>query len=114
MIFREWLFKIASVLSLVIGAYHLVGIFYPVNSSSPPRHFVLLCICLICAYGFIKRTKFFAILFFVLLIQQFISHGQSLITEWSSNRIDWISLMLLIFMPLLLVSLFIDLKSKSL
>jgi hypothetical protein len=114
MVYREWLFKIVSALCLIIAAYHLVGIFYPINASPSWRHFVFVGICLVCVYGFIKRPKFFVYFFFVLLVQQFISHGQSLKTQWFDyNEIDWISLLLLIFMPFLLVSLFIDSKSKS-
>jgi hypothetical protein len=115
MVFREWLFKIVSALSLIIAVYHTVGILYPINSSPPSRHFVFVFICLICVYGFIKRPKVFIYFFFILLVQQFISHGRSLIVQWSDyNTIDWVSLLLLILMPFIFFNLFIDLKSKSL
>jgi hypothetical protein len=114
MVYREWLFKIVSVLCLFIGAYHVVGIFYPINSSPPLRHGVFVGVCLICAYGFIKRSKFFIYFFSALLVQQFISHGGSLITQWFDYReLDWISLLILIFMPFVLINLFIDLKASG-
>jgi phosphoglycerol transferase MdoB-like AlkP superfamily enzyme len=113
MAYRPWLFNVAAGLSLVIAAYHVTGIFYPINSSPPWRHFIFACICLFCFYGFIKRPVYFTYFFFVLLIQQVYSHGSFLLSQWHDyNKVDWISLLLLIFLPVLFFNLLLDLRSK--
>ncbi len=114
MTYRYWLFKVISILSVVIAIYHFVGIFYPINSSPPWRHSIFVCVCLFCCYGFVKRPKYFNYFFFVLLVQQFYSHGLYLLSQWSDyNKVDWISLLLLVFLPVIFFALIIDLKSKS-
>ncbi len=109
MVFRDRLFKVVTVVSLLIAMYHLVGIFFPINESPPWRHAVFVIVCIFCAYGFIKRPTYFIYLFAVLFLQQFFSHGQSLVFQWSEyHKIDWVSFMLLIFMPFPLICLVID------
>src|ERR1041385_2783035 len=71
MVYRQLLFKVVSVLSLVIAAYHFVGIFYQINSSPSWRHALFVCICLFCYYGFAKRPKYFIYIFLALSVQQF-------------------------------------------
>ena len=44
MTYRYWLFKVLSILSVVIAIYHFVGIFYPINSSPPWRHLRWSCL----------------------------------------------------------------------
>ena len=111
--YRTWLFKGAFAFSLAAAVYHLVGVFYPINSSPPWRHGVFVGVCLFCSYGFTTRPKYFVYLFAVLFVQQVFSHGQYLVTRWMDhNRVDWNSLVLLTFMPILLVGLINELSAQ--
>jgi hypothetical protein len=111
---RQLLFKILSVLAFVLAAYHFVGIFYQINPSPPWRHALFVCICLLCSYGFIKRPKYFAYIFLALCVQQFYSHGSFLLSQWSDySKVDWISLLLLIFLPVIFAALVRDSKTKN-
>ena len=109
--YRSELFKIASLLSMAVAVFHLVGIFYPINSSPSWRHLLFVFIALFCSYGLVKRPKYFAYFFFLLIVQQFYSHGGSLISQWSKHQtIDWVSLLLLIFLPVIFLNLILDSK----
>lgn len=104
--YRTWLFSVTSFLSLVVAAYHVVGIFYPIDPSPAGRHFIFVCICLFCSYGLIKRPPYFIYFFFVLVVQQYYSHGNHLLNQWNDfHRIDWIDLLLLIFLSIIFVQL---------
>ena len=110
--YRTRLFKIASLLSLLAAVYHLVGIFYPINSSPAWRHLLFVCVALFCSYGLTKRPKYFVYFFFLLVVQQFYSHGGSLINQWIQyHTIDWISLVLLLFLPVIFFNLILESKS---
>jgi len=106
--------KVASLLSIVVALYHVIGIFYPINSSPPWRHFSFTCVSLFCSYGFAKRPKYFIYFFFLLLVQQYYSHGGYLLSQWFDyGKIDWISLVLLLLLPILFYSLLMDRKSQK-
>src|SRR5258706_13107416 len=109
MLNRSLLFKITSLLSIAIAVYHLIGVFYSINSSPPWRHFIFACVCLFCGYGFTKRPKYFVYFFFALVAQQYYSHGSSLWSQWFRYaKIDWISLALLTSMSIILYNLIVD------
>jgi hypothetical protein len=93
MAYRQVLFKVVSVFSILIAAYHFVGIFYQINQS-----------------GFVKRPKYFVYIFLVLTVQQFYSHGSYFFSQWFDyNKVDWISLFLLVFLPIIFFNLILDL-----
>jgi len=111
---RKTLFRIFALLALLLAAYHLVGIFYPINSSPYWRHLIFVLLNLFCAYGLIARPKFFNYFFFLLMLQQFYSHGGSLLNQWSARKsIDWASLFVLIFLIVIFVNLILEAKSDS-
>jgi hypothetical protein len=114
MTYRIWLFKIVSVLSAVIGLYHAICIFYPLDSSPGWRHAIFVCISLFCFYNFKNRPEYFVYFFFAVLIQQAYSHGSYLLRQWNDyGKIDWISVLLLIFLPVVFFNLVIDSRSRA-
>jgi len=103
-----------SILSLMVAAYHFVEIFYPIDPAPPWRHMIFVGISLFCCYGLVKRPKYFVYCFFVLLLQQFYSHGNYLLSQWYDfNKIDWISAVLLPFLLIIFFNLIMDLKTRS-
>jgi hypothetical protein len=114
--YRTGLFKTGSFLLLVAAVYHLTGIFYPIypiNSSPVWRHTLFACVDLFCVYGLLKRPTYFVYFFFSLMVQQFYSHGGSLIQQWNENHmIDWISLLILIILPVFFINLILESRSR--
>lgn len=102
-------FQIYAGLSILVGCFHLIGIFYPLNSSPAWRHALFVGINLFCAYGFLKRPRFFVYFFFLLLLQQIYSHGGSAVAMWTQHHIiSWFDLAVVLFMSLAFVLLVID------
>lgn len=113
MISKKQVFHLATFLTFIVGSYHLIGIFYKVNDATPAHHALFTVINFICVYGFIKRPKFFVFAFGVLVIQQYYSHGSSLIEHWQTyHTINWIDFFILFFAPIFLVYLVIDWRER--
>lgn len=111
--YRPLLFRIASLLAFIAAAYHFIGLFYPVNSAPLWRHLLFIFIDSLCAYGLMKRPNYFVYFFFLFLVQQFYTHGGRLLNQWNDHHtIDWISILVLLFMPTVFVNLILELKQR--
>ena len=110
---RTVLFKMFAVLSFFVAVYHLVGVFYKVNDSPVWRHLLFVAINLFCVYGILKRPGYFVYLVALLLVQQYYSHGISLVKMWMEKKqVDWISLLVLLLLPIIFICLVEDHKMK--
>lgn len=90
----------------VAAFYHFAGIFIHVNDASVLRHALFVMIDMYCIYGFVFRPRYFNLFFSVLTIQQIYTHGSQLAMLWSlEHRIHWISLAVIILIPLGLAKL---------
>ena len=68
---------------------------------------------LLCIYGILKRPVWFIYFFTVLFVQQVYGHGSDIAQQWLKYKtIDWISLLVLLFLPLIFVSLIVDSVKK--
>jgi hypothetical protein len=106
---KRILFIVLAGLCGIAALYHTTGIFYTVNSSPAWRHGLFIVINLICIYGLMKRPRWFIWFFFLLLLQQLYSHGSDIIGHWKlEHRIDWISMVVIILMPLIFILLVSD------
>lgn len=105
----NWREKTNLLFGLMFGLaafYHLTGIFIHVNDASILRHALFVLIDMYCIYGFMFRPGYFNLVFSVLTIQQIYTHGTYLVTLWSlEHRIHWISLAVIILVPLGLAKL---------
>lgn len=112
--FRNYLFIVLAIGALLAAVYHMVGLFYPINDAPVWRHALFVAINLLLAICLYKRPAFFLPLFALLMLQQFYSHGTELITAWSAeHRVDWPSVLVLIFLPITLYALWVDYRSKK-
>ncbi len=103
------IFILLEIALAIAAVYHLSGLFYRVNDSSVLRHAAFAGIDLFCVYGFLKRPKYFILFFTVFTLQQYFSHGPYLINTWISHgEVHWISLFVLILLPLGWISLIRD------
>jgi len=106
-----WYFSIVIV---IFGIYHLIGIFYKINDSPPLRHFIFFVLSVFGVYGVLKRPRYFVHLFPILVGQQLYSHGGDFINYWNTyHRLDWISLFVIVFLPTLYVFLVVDMNKKN-
>lgn len=106
---KDIFFVVFAILAAVAALYHFIGNFYKINSSSVRRHIFFIFISIICVYGLLKRPAWFILFFFVLLVQQLYSHGGDIIWHWRHGyHIDWISVAVLTFMPVVFVLLLLD------
>ena len=111
---RQVYFKLFAVFCFITAIYHLVGIFYKLNDAPPLRHLLFVGINLFCAYGILKRPWYFVYLFAVLLVQQYYSHGGSIISMWAEKKqVDWLSVAVLIALSIGMVCLLEDAKGKG-
>lgn len=112
---RKQLFIVFAVLAVIIAVYHVIGIFYTVDGSPAWRHGIFVCINLFCVYGILNRPKYFILIVFLLLVQQCYSHGQRMVKMWAAQqRIDWVSVFVLVLLLIALICLIEDQRQKSL
>lgn len=102
-----------SLLAIAAAIYHFIGIFYFVDKTPAWRHILFVFIDLVAAYGFVKRSGWFIVFFVILAIQQLYSHGQYAIRLWQNEHaIHWISIGIIILLPVAIILLIIDQRSK--
>jgi hypothetical protein len=109
---RSIVFKAFALLFCFTAIYHLVGAFVKINELPVWRHLLFAGINLFCVYGFLKRPKYFIYLLALLMVQQYYSHGTTLIQLWNEKKeIDWISVFDLLILPIALICLIKDRKA---
>lgn len=68
---------------------------------------------LLCIYGLLKRPIWFNYFFTVLFVQQIYGHGSDIVEQWFEYKtIYYVSLLILLFLPLIFVSLIVDSVKK--
>lgn len=106
---KNTLFIAFAIFFLVASVYHIVAIFFKINTSPIWRNILFIFINLFTAWGLWKRPSLFIYFFAALMLQQLYSHGSDLINEWTlQNKIDYISILVLLLMPTIFVLLFLD------
>ena len=105
------IFITAAIASFAALLFHLKGIFYPSAETPAWRHAIFVAVNCICIHGFLKRPRWFTWFVGLLTLQQWYSHGSYAIELWQKQHsIHWISVCVVIFMPVLFVLLLIDRK----
>jgi hypothetical protein len=107
---RYMVFAASAVLFTGAGAYHLYGL---IASLADPQlaafHAAFVVIDPVTAYLLLRRPDWFPYAFAVLAIQQIYSHGIEALTAWrASSAIDYVSVVIIVLMPSLLVLLVYD------
>ena len=96
----DWTFRVFASFLVVAAAYHLLGIFVKINDDPPWRHALFVGVDLLFAYGLLKRPPYFSWLFLLFLGQQYFTHGGKLLRRWEQQgTVDWISLVVLVLLP---------------
>jgi hypothetical protein len=107
------IFIVFALFFLISAGYHLVALFFKVNTSPVWRNLLFIVINLLVAWGLLKRPAYFIYLFILLMLQQFYSHGSDLVNVWNlQHKVDWMSLLVFIILPVILVFLVLDKQGK--
>jgi hypothetical protein len=110
---RRVFFIIFACLAFAAAVYHLVAVFISFDKTPAWRHALFIGINIIAIYGLVKRPKWFLWFVVLLTLQQWYSHGSYAIGLWQNeHRIHWISIGVIVLLPLLCILLFIDQKAK--
>ena len=112
---REALFRIIAILFVLAATYHAVAFFQPafVNGGSHWRHAVFTAIDLLCAWYLLRRPRWFVWAFGLLTLETLYGHGMHAWMWWhTEQRLDWLSFAVLLVVPLTLVLLIQDRRSR--
>jgi hypothetical protein len=115
------IFTVFALLACCALIYHVKEIISPskktfaiISLIGSSRHVVFALINCICIYGILKRPVWFIWFLGLLTLQQWYSHGSYLIEYWrTSHHLHWISLAVIVLMPLLLYLLILEKKSNQ-
>ncbi|MGN6618410.1 MAG: hypothetical protein ACTHJ5_14650 [Ilyomonas sp.] len=106
---RNFIIRIITVIFLVAAIYHFVALFVHLNDLPLWRQTLFVFVDLFFALAINYLPGYFLFLFVLLLIEQLYSHGNRLINIWVERKeIDWLSLLVLLFLPLVFFFLFFD------
>jgi hypothetical protein len=105
--------KYAWIVFVAAAIYHLLSIFVKLNNSTTLRNELFILINLWCAFEVKRGKKYFIILFAILFIQQVYSHGDSLLKNLNENKIDWLSVIVILTMSSIFWALLSSLNKKD-
>jgi hypothetical protein len=109
---RRFIFIIFTFLAVGALVFHIKEIIYPTQSTPAWRHAIFVLVNCICIYGLLKRPYWFIWFTALLTLQQLYSHGSYAFKVWQQhNVIDWISIGIVILLPVLLILLIFE-KTK--
>lgn len=93
----------------VAALYQVAGIFLEMNDESLARAVLFTLINLYCVYGLFNRSKFFHLFYVGLTVHQFVTQSANLVIHWNqASTTFWISVTVLIVMPLGLAKLVVE------
>lgn len=118
------LFFVFAMFALLAALYHSLAVLayftntylniFGADKSPAWRHTLFICSAIICIYGLIKRPAWFVYFFGLLTLQQLYSHGSYAINLWQNeHQVHWISIAVIVFMPILFILLLTDQRSKK-
>jgi hypothetical protein len=108
------LFRLFAAFWGIAALYHFVGTFLPINQDPVWRHALFTGINLLFGYGLLKRPRYFTSAFLIFMVQQFGSHGNKILARWQQEgRLDLISLLVLLILPLVYYFLWKERKIKK-
>jgi len=111
------IFVLFCIFFVLAGLYHCAGFFFhfPFIPGAHWRHGVFIIVNIIGAWLILWRPPWTVIPFSIVTVQSLYSHSHRMISWWTKNKqIDWISIAVLIVLPLALFCIVKDKKINSL
>jgi hypothetical protein len=113
---RETIFRIFAILFVAAAFYHGIGYFFPklVVPSPHWRHGVFILVNLIGVWLILWRPPWAILPFAALTVQQLNGHIKRGLHWWTAHqRIDWLSIGVVIILPIALFLLIQEIKEKK-
>lgn len=114
--FRKNSFYVFAGFFAFAAAYHAVGFVAPelVIPSAHWRHGLFVIINVLGARLILSRPPWLILPFTVITLQQLYSHGTRAVVWWHmEHRVDWISLCVIILLPIALVLIVRELRERA-
>ena len=111
------IFRIFAFLFALAALYHTVGFFFPymVIPSHHWRHGVFVLVNLVGIWLILWRPPWAIVPFFIMTLQGVNSHARRALKWWMTDqRIDWISIGVIIVLPLVIFFLYKVIREKIL
>ncbi len=108
----SFILKISSIGFIATAFYHLLAIFMDLNNSTASRNILFVIINLWCAFEIRRAKIYFIVLFTALLVQQVISHGNSIIKNIHEHHTDWLSIFALTSLIIIYFALILSVLRK--
>jgi hypothetical protein len=108
---RRGLFAVAAVALGAAALYHAYRLLVPDDSPSW-RHALFVAIDGALAFGFVRRPRWFAVLFAAVVAQQLVSHGGAALRAASDGRTDLVSIAVIIGLPAMLILLLAEQRAS--
>lgn len=106
---RKSIIKIIALIFFGAALYHLTALFFHLNDLPVWRQVLFVCVDIFFGIAVKYPPKYFLNLFVILLIEQIYSHGSRLINVWAERKgIDWLSVLVLLYLPVVFFFLFFD------
>lgn len=102
------LFRVAAVLAMLAAAFHLAGLFVPVNEAPWWRHLLFVLIDIACAIGLWVRPRWFVWPFALLFLQQCSSHGVAFARGIAQGEVRWLDGGVVLFLLITLIGLVLE------
>ncbi|MES2328517.1 MAG: hypothetical protein V4539_02875 [Bacteroidota bacterium] len=110
----KYFFYFAAVLSACAAVYHVAAILSHTDNSPVWRHMLFCFISITGAWALVKRPSWLFYPLIVLTLQQLYSHGTYLFVKYrDEHSIHWISVGVLILMPVITYAVWIDRKRNQ-
>ena len=118
---RDLVFRLCAIGAAVAAVFHAAALASPAvaqleyEPAYPAwRHVVFIGINLSLVWLFLRRPGWFVLAFAALTVQILNGHGRGAWTMWAEQgRIEWISVLVSIVAPIVVVLLFIDWRGAS-
>ncbi|MEO8174263.1 MAG: hypothetical protein ABI581_14310, partial [Sediminibacterium sp.] len=110
----EVFFYFAAVFAAGTAVYHILFIFSHSGNSPVWRHIIFCCISIAGVWALLKRPPWLIYPMIVLTLQQWYSHGNYLMMKYhEEHSIHWISVAVIVLLPVITFALWIDRKRRS-
>jgi len=109
---RRALFALAGASLAAAALYHVYRLLVP-DDSPAWRHALFVGIDAALAVGFLRRPRWFAALFAAVVAQQLVSHGGAALRAARDGRTDFVSIAVIIGLPVMLFSLLAEQRARG-
>jgi hypothetical protein len=114
---RSRVFRFLAPAFAAAALFHAVALARPEIAEPVPRwwHALFVVVNVLLAVGVVRRPRGFLVAFAIYTVQQLIEHGERGVRIGvTEHRLDWASLVSIVFVPIVLTLLVLDARGRPL